>query len=271
MRISDWSSDVCSSDLHFRIAGLYVDTNRDEDETSITLGGEDLEFDGIETQHEDIHQQTYAITSDAAIPLSFAELGLAAGWSGYRDDTDILVYAGENENDFTDLELDDEASHRTRDDEYTGTVSLTLGKDTPLQIKPGIDLLKKDREGGQAGTFLESDFTINETRYSPYLRATFQPTAALTIDAGLRYEITDRDVEGVSGDEQTVTGSYKDEDLNPSLHLRYAPSDKDQFRVSLARTVRSEEHTSDLQSRMRFSYAVFRLKKTPCRNNKPSC
>src|SRR3546814_12793678 len=69
MRISDWSSDVCSSDLHFRIAGLYVDTNRDEDETSITLGGEDLEFDGIETQHEDIHQQTYAITSDAAIPL----------------------------------------------------------------------------------------------------------------------------------------------------------------------------------------------------------
>src|SRR3546814_1312693 len=93
---------------HFRIAGLYVDTNRDEDETSITLGGEDLEFDGIETQHEDIHQQTYAITSDAAIPLSFAELGLAAGWSGYREDTDILVYAGENENDLTDLELDDE-------------------------------------------------------------------------------------------------------------------------------------------------------------------
>src|SRR3546814_9595029 len=48
---------------------------------------------------------------------------------------------------------------------------------TPLQIKPVIDLLKTDREGGQAGTFLESDFTINETRYSPYLRATFQPTA----------------------------------------------------------------------------------------------
>src|SRR3546814_13076034 len=90
MRISDWSSDVCSSDLHFRIAGLYVDTNRDEDETSITLGGEDLEFDGIETQHEDIHQQTYAITSDAALPLSFAELGFAAGWSGYREDPDIL-------------------------------------------------------------------------------------------------------------------------------------------------------------------------------------
>src|SRR3546814_2412110 len=105
LRISDWSSDVCSSDLpefddfesqddtrdgrdvsgnielntrfgnggHFRIAGLYVDTNRDEDETSITLGGEDLEFDGIETQHEDIHQQTYAITSDAAIPLRSEE------------------------------------------------------------------------------------------------------------------------------------------------------------------------------------------------------
>src|SRR3546814_2277503 len=53
-------------------------------------------------------------------------------------------------------------------------------------------------------SFLESDFTINETRYSPYLRATFQPTAALTIDAGLRYEITDRDVEGISGDRKSV-------------------------------------------------------------------
>src|SRR3546814_4745235 len=92
MRISDWSSDVCSSDL----------------------------------------------------PLSFAELGLAAGWSGYREDTDILVYAGDNENDLTDLELDDEDSLRIRDDEYTGTVSLTLGKDTPFQIKPGIDLRSEE-------------------------------------------------------------------------------------------------------------------------------
>src|SRR3546814_4138832 len=95
LRISDWSSDVCSSDLpefddfesqddtrdgrdvsgnielntrfgnggHFRIAGLYVDTNRDEDETSITLGGEDLEFDGIETQHERSEEHTSELQS----------------------------------------------------------------------------------------------------------------------------------------------------------------------------------------------------------------
>src|SRR3546814_16218547 len=37
---------------HFRIAGLSVDTNRVEDETPITLGGEDLEFDGIERTEE---------------------------------------------------------------------------------------------------------------------------------------------------------------------------------------------------------------------------
>src|SRR3546814_16642974 len=54
---------------HFRIAGLYVSTNRDEAETSTTFGGEDLEFDGIETPHEDIHQQTKPITSDATNPL----------------------------------------------------------------------------------------------------------------------------------------------------------------------------------------------------------
>lgn len=222
----------------FRIGGLFVDTDRDEDETSVTLEGEDLDFDDVEFQHEDISQQTYAITADARIPLSFAELGLAAGWSGFREDTDITVFVGENPDDFTDVELDDEDSIDIKDDEYTGTVSLTFGKDTPFEIKPGVDLLKKKRDGGQAGTFLESDFTIDEDRYSPYIRATFKPNDALTIDGGLRYEITRRDVEGVNDDDETVTGSYSDEDLNPSLHLRYAPTTNDQFRVSVARTVR---------------------------------
>ena len=230
------------ADGHFRIAGLIVDTKRDEDDTSVTLEGEDLEFDEVEIQHEDISQQTYAITADAEIPLSFAKLGVAAGWSGFREDTDVEVYVGGNEDDFDDVELDDEESIDIKDDEYTGTLSLTFGDGTGFEVKPGIDLLKKEREGGQAGTFLQSDFTIDEDRYSPYVRATFKPSALFTIDAGLRYEITRRDVDGIQededGNEVPVSGSYKDEDLNPSLHLRYAPSARDQFRASIARTVR---------------------------------
>ncbi|RJF85532.1 TonB-dependent receptor plug domain-containing protein [Sphingomonas cavernae] len=230
----------------FRIGGLFVNTDRDEDETSVTLEGEDLDFDEVETQHEDIDQKTYAMTMDARVPLGFAELGLAAGWSGFREDTDVTVFVGDNADDFTDVELDDEDSISIKDDEFTGTISLTFGRDTPLEIKPGLDLLSKTRDGGQSGTFLESDFSIDENRYAPYVRATFKPSDEITVDAGLRYEITRRNVRGLqqveddNGDEiiLPVRNSYNDEDLNPSLHLRYAPSANDQFRLSMARTVR---------------------------------
>ena len=225
----------------FRIAGLIVDTKRDEDETSVTREGEDLEFDEVEIQNEDISQQTFAITADVEIPLGFAKLGLAAGWSGFREDTDTTTYVGENPDDFGDVELDDESAININDDEYSGTLSLAFEGDSSFGFKPGIDLLKKKRKGGQAGQFSQSDFKIDEERYSPYIRATFSPDDLFTLDAGLRYEITRRDVNGFEendGNEVPVNGSYRDEDLNPSFHLRYAPSARDQFRTSVARTVR---------------------------------
>lgn len=225
-----------------RLAGLFVDTDRDEDETSVTLEGADLDFDEVEIQAEDISQQTYAITGDARVPLGFAELGLAAGWSGFREDTAIQVFVGDNEDDLGDVELDDEETIDIEDDEYTGTLSLLFGKDSAFEIKPGIDVLFKQRDGGQSGSFLTSDFTIEEDRYAPYIRASFEPSASLSIDAGLRYEITRRDVAGFDDDDNVVAGSYDDEDLNPSLHLRYSPNARDQFRASVARTIRRPDY-----------------------------
>lgn len=227
---------------YFRLGGLFVDTDRDEDETSVTLEGEELEFDEVEIQAEDISQQTYALTADSRIPLGSADLGVAAGWSAFREDTQIATFVGDNPDDLDDVELDDEESLAIDDDEFTGTASLTFGRGTAVELKPGIDLLFKERQGGQAGSFLESDFTIQEDRYAPYLRATFEPAPELTVDAGLRYEITRRNVEGVSDDDAVVTGSYDDEDLNPSLHLRYAPTVADQFRASIARTLRRPDY-----------------------------
>ncbi len=62
----------------------------------------------------------------------------------------------------------------------------------------------------------------------------------LSIDAGLRYEITRRSVRSNLVDEMALTesASYNTESLNPSLHVRYAPTSVDQFRASVARTVR---------------------------------
>jgi outer membrane receptor for ferrienterochelin and colicins len=218
---------------HVRLSGFFVDTDRDEDETSLTYEGEELEFDEAEIQHEEISQQTYAITADAVVPLGAFELGLAGGWNGYREDTTTTVFVSDNE-DLSEAELDDEDAIKIHDDEYTGTISLAWGKDTPLRIKAGIDLLHKTRDGLNDGDYLAGEFTIKEDRYDPYVRVTFEPSSALSIDAGLRYEITRRDVSG----EAVADSSYDAEMLNPSLHLRYALTEADQFRVSLARTVR---------------------------------
>lgn len=217
-----------------RIQGFFVDTARTEFERSVTYEGADLDFDGVETQNEDIDQQTYAISSDARLPLGDGiDLGLAAGWSGYREDTRTTTFVGDNADDFDDLEADDDDRINIRDDEYTGTVSLAVGS-KPVGVKIGVDLLHKKRSGLNDGDFLSGAFEIRENRYDPYARVTLEPSATISVDAGLRYEITRRTVSG----DAVATTRYAAETLNPSLHARFAPTAADQFRASIARTVR---------------------------------
>lgn len=226
---------------YIRLSGFAVDTDRDEDEISVTLEGSDLEFDGVEVQHEELNQQTYAVTADSVVPLGNLKLGLAAGWSAYREETDIFSSEGDNEDDLDDLELVELETLDITDDEYSGTAYLS-GDIGSIAIKAGVDLLHKKRRGADIVTDVEDDeeeivpsanFRIRERRYDPYLRLTATPTAQVTIDAGLRYEITRRRTTA-----EGVAERYETENLNPSLHLRYAVTPTDQFRVSVARTVR---------------------------------
>lgn len=217
-----------------RVQGFFVDTNRNEDETSVTYEGADLDFDEIETQAEDISQQTYALSADTRIPLTdTVDLGLAAGWSGYRENTSTVTMVGSNADDLDDLELDEETRLRIKDDEFTGTAYVAFGE-AAARVKVGIDLLRKDRDGLNDGDFLSGAFRLEENRYDPYARLTLEPTSAVSADIGLRYEITRRAVSGDAVPELR----YNTETLNPSLHLRYAPTAADQFRISIARTMR---------------------------------
>jgi outer membrane receptor for ferrienterochelin and colicins len=225
---------------HFRLGGFFVNTDRDEDETSLSYEGADLDFDGVEIQHEEISQQTYAITGDALIPLGRLKLGIAGAWNGYRDNTDASIAEG-GEEDLSDLEQVEIESTDIKDDEYSATLFLRHNGG-PLEVKAGIDFLSKKRTGSNAVFDIEDDeseqdpaatYTIEEKRYDPYIRVSFEPSNTLSLDAGLRYEITDRETVGNLG-----SASYNAETLNPSLHLRYAPTASDQFRASIARTVR---------------------------------
>ena len=227
-----------------RLSGLFVDTDRDEDETSIEYAGEELELDGVEIQRERISQQTYALSGDLVYPMGQGELGVAGSWSGFRDDTTVETDEGDTLEEAT---LDEREFLDIKDDEYGATLYYNFLGDG-FTAKVGMDYLSKTRDGEdliegedpEAGAI----FTIKEKRYDPYVRLTFEPTSAFSVDAGLRYEITRRDVtsNAVAGQDVFETADYDAENLNPSLHLRYAPTDADQFRASVARTVRRPDY-----------------------------
>jgi outer membrane receptor protein involved in Fe transport len=219
-----------------RLNGFFVDTDRDEDETSVTLEDADLDFDEVEIQQERISQQTWAITGDARIPLGGFELGLAGGWNKFRDKTDVSVFVGDNEDDLTDVELDEEDAIRIDDEEFSATVFGAFGSDEGVKLKIGSDFLFKKRNGLNDGSLVSDSFRIEEDRYSPYARVTFNLGEALTIDGGVRYEISRREVTGTAD-----SARYDDELLNPSLSLRYATG-AGQFRASVARTIRRPDY-----------------------------
>jgi outer membrane receptor protein involved in Fe transport len=237
-----------------RFNGLFVDTDRDEDETSITYEGIDLDLDEVEIQRERISQQTYGLGLDGRLPLAGGEVGFAAGWNAFREDTDTQTDSGDT---LADAELDEGELLDTSDNEYTGTLSYTFGSPS-ARFKFGVDLLRHERDGTldafdfdgddiDPDSLISNNFAIRENRYSPYARMTLTPTQGVTVDAGLRYEITRRTVTGryINVDEdidETSRQSYNAETVNPSLHVRYAPTAVDQFRFSVARTVRRPDY-----------------------------
>ncbi|NYT42022.1 TonB-dependent receptor [Sphingomonas sp. R-74633] len=219
-----------------RLNGFFVDTHRDEDEQSVTLEDADLDFDGVEVQQERIKQQTYAVTADAKLPLSDSvELGLAGGWNQYRENTRTTTFEGDNENDYSDLDLDEEEELHIKDSEFSGTLSGSYDGGA-FKLKIGSDFLFKTRDGLNDG-ILTDIFRIRENRYSPYVRLTYDLGSSLTIDGGARYEIVDRKVTAT-----TASGGFNNGILNPSLSVRWAPSGADQFRASVARTIRRPDY-----------------------------
>lgn len=237
-----------------RFNGLFVDTDRDEDETSITFEGADLDLDEVEIQRERISQQTYALGLDGRLPLGPGEFGFAANWSAFRENVNTEVDSGDT---LDEAELDEGELLDTDDNEYNGTLSYTFGPSS-ARFKFGIDLLRKERDGTldafdfddgeiEEDSLISNIYAIRETRYSPYGRVTLELADGLELDAGLRYEITRRAIRGryINADEgidETSSDRYNTENLNPSVHLLYSPTATDQFRLSVARTIRRPDY-----------------------------
>ena len=233
-----------------RFNGLAVDTSRDEDETSLTYvdngAGVFDELDETEVQAERISQQTYALGVDGEFGFGPGELDFKAGWSGFRDNTDTSVEVADPGDP---LELDEYVELDITDDEYEFGAAYTL-ENGPLEFKFGADYLMKERDAAEVefdisgGVVDDPDpepgaiYTIEETRFEPFARVTVELNDQLKLDAGLRYEMMDRDV---TSDLGTVSSDASE--LFPSLHLTWSPSGSDQFRASYARTQRRPDYS----------------------------
>lgn len=232
-----------------RFNGLAVDTSRDEDETSLTFvdngSGVFDELDGTEIQAERISQQTYSLGVDGEFDVGPGELDFKAGWSGFRDETTTSVTVADPGDP---LELDEYVELEISDDEYEFGAAYTLGSG-PLEFKFGADYLIKERDAAEVefdisgGVVDDPDpapgaiFTIEENRFEPFVRLTYELSNTLKADVGLRYESMERDV---TSDLGTVSSDASA--LFPSLHLTWSPTGQDQFRASFARTQRRPDY-----------------------------
>lgn len=232
-----------------RLSGLIVDTDRDEDERSLTFvddgSGQFTALDEAEVQRERIDQQTVQLEADGEFALGDGELGLAAGWARFRDQTTAEVDAGD---DLASLELDEHVETDITDDEWSATADYQrrLGA---AKLKLGVDVLRKERDGAEVefeideGVVGSADpapgavYTIEETRLDPFVRLGFALSEQITLDLGLRVETTQRKVRSDAGKDDDDASEW-----NPSLHLAYALTANDQLRASLARTVRRADY-----------------------------
>ncbi|NEX93777.1 TonB-dependent receptor [Caulobacter sp. 17J65-9] len=235
-----------------RVSGLIVDTDRDEDEVSRTFIVDDvtreiIDSDGVELQHERIAQRTYALSLDGEFEIGAGQLDFDLGWSGFRDETTAATDEGDT---VAEAELDEFTAENITDDEYGAGVAYTVRFGGNAKLKGGVDLLKKTRDGSlieydiDAGAVGDPEdpgpgavYTIEETRIDPFLKLTLQPTDALTVEAGLRYETAKREVSS-----DGLSASMTEKELNPSLHVKLQASPSDQIRFSVARTVKRPDY-----------------------------
>lgn len=253
---AEWTLPI-NEDADFTLKGFYVRTNRDEDETSIlaefTGGGFDpLE---LETQAERIEQDNYGGEAElewrGARGVFEAEIGYAA----FIDD----ITETTTSNDFGDpLEPDEKELTDTTDREISNTFSYEFEATELTQIKVGVDLLDKDRDASLRTfewddgtlTFEEETpdgniYVIEETRFDPFVKTEIEMTDHITLELGVRYELTWSDIESTNVNDPTdpaddVTTSLDNEYdfLNPSAHLKIDLTEVDRVRASVARTVR---------------------------------
>lgn len=222
------------------LSAFYTRTDRDEREDVEILEGSPLETVAIEAQDEDIQQDNLSLEAALSLPWSAGTSEVRVGYADFTDDIVSTAFEADAGDPL-------EATEREVNDSDDQELSATLSHSLPLaggQLKAGLDYLDKTRDTDirvfefDDGALVDETppngiYSIEETRLDPYAKFDTRFGSGLALEAGLRYETTDVDVEGDAGRESNDYSM-----VLPSLHLRQPVGEAGRVYASLARTVR---------------------------------
>lgn len=216
-----------------RLNGYYVLTDREESEFTQAFEGplDGLELDGVETQLEDIQQKSYGV--DGLFEQSFGGgmLSLQLGYAAFDEDT--TETERELDPDTLEIEEEDVGTIDIKDDDLFATAAYAFNLPAASELKIGLDVRRKNRDGVQLGDPADVEADVEETRLAPFAKMTWGLGENVELEAGLRYERYDREVSNEDG-----SGSKDGAELYPSLHLLWDVTPTDRLRASIARTAR---------------------------------
>lgn len=241
-----------SDDSKIRFNVLHIDTEREEEEntqvTALERSSSSAPFAVdeivIESQLEEIDQSNTSIGLDYELDTAAGEFKVYANSHQFKQDKNESNY----EADLGDPLALDESELSDIDDTENRVGFSWKRKSTDFESKLGIEYINKTRDFNLK-TFDDSgdlddendefaDFSADDSGLNAFATANWKLREDLELELGLRAEYRDLEITGrdFNGD---VTRSNNDStDYNPSAHIRWHLDEQDQFRASIARTLR---------------------------------
>jgi len=255
---------LMSDQSSMRFDAFYLSTDRQEHQDTInyegdgTVGGLDLGSPELEFEDTDFDQEN--IGGSALFKTALNDLTEFESQIRFNRFTENSLQDKFEDTPTNQVERE---TVDTEDTEWTADAAITrqlpglasaMGIED-AELKFGIVGKTKDRNynllaeedlgdpdfGGNDG-----QFGYQERRLDAYVQMEWGLTPTLTLQTGVRAESTETEIDyvttflegGVVQDTESGTAEHDEFMLNPSAHLQWEMSDDDQFRISVARTVR---------------------------------
>jgi outer membrane receptor protein involved in Fe transport len=247
-----------------RFDGFYLSTDRTEHQDTINYEGDGsvggLDLANPELEFEDTQFDQNNLGGSALFKSALDDLTDFESQVRFNRFTEDSV---QDKFEDTPTNQAERETVATDDTEWTADASITrqmpdfasaLGIDG-VEVKFGIVGKMKDRDyellaeedlgdpdfGGNDG-----QFEYRERRLDGYVQVEWALTPDLTLQTGVRAESTRTEIDfqtdflegGIVQDSESGSASHDEFMLNPSAHLQWEATPDDQFRLSIARTVR---------------------------------